>query len=47
MNTVVIKLSAYNEMTIYRHVMRDIKVEDFWAWLNFNIPAPEALRLLD
>lgn len=47
MNTVIIKLSAYNEMTIYRHVMGNIKVSDFLGWLNFNIPAPEALRLLD
>lgn len=46
-NTVVIKLSESNEMTIYRHIMADVKINDFWAWLNRCIPAFEALRLLD
>lgn len=46
-NTVVIKLSQNNEMTICRHIMSDIKIGDFWAWLNRYIPAFEVLRLLD
>lgn len=46
-NTVLIKLSEHNEMTIYRHIMRDIKINDFWGWLNKNIPASEVLILLD
>lgn len=46
-NTVVIKLSEHNEMTIYRHIMREIKIDDFWAWLNKYIPAFEVLRLLE
>ena len=46
-NTVLIKLSENNEMTIYRHIMTEIKINDFWAWLNKYIPSFEALRLLD
>lgn len=47
MNTVLIKLSEYNEMIIYRHVMADVSINDFWSWLNRYIPAFEVLRLLD
>lgn len=33
-------------MVVFRTTMSSIKINDFWAWMNKYIPAPEALRLL-
>ena len=46
-NTILIKLRENNEMTVYRHVMSEIKINDFWAWLNRFIPNSESLKLID
>ena len=46
-NTILIKLSENNEMTVYRHVMSEIKINDFWPWLNRFIPNYESSKLLD
>ena len=46
-NTIIIKLSENNEMTVYRQIMSEIKINDFWAWLNRFIPNSESLKLID
>lgn len=44
---VTIILSENNSFDVYKHIMRDIKVNDFWAWLNKMIPVGESRKLLD
>ncbi len=44
---VTINLNEHQEFDVYRHKMSDIKVNDFWAWLNKMIPVSESRKLLD
>lgn len=35
----------YSSRNIFRAEMSDIKINDFWQWLNKNIPSTEARKL--
>ncbi|MCT4321835.1 hypothetical protein [Elizabethkingia anophelis] len=44
---VTIILNSENSFDVYQHVMSEIKIKDFWAWLNSKIPAFESRKLLE
>ncbi|HAY3553790.1 hypothetical protein [Elizabethkingia meningoseptica] len=44
---VTIILSSENSFDVYQHVMSEIKINDFWAWLNSKIPVSESRKLLE
>ncbi len=44
---VTINLNERQEFDVYRHKVNEIKINDFWAWLNRMIPVSESRKLLD
>lgn len=44
---VTIIINSENSFDVYQHVMSEIKINDFWAWLNSKIPASESRKLLE
>lgn len=44
---VTIKLNENNSFDVYKHIMSDIKINDFWAWMNRMIPVSESRKLLE
>lgn len=41
------KVIINDKLTISKHQMSNVKVNDFWSWLNRLIPNSKALLLLD
>jgi len=44
---VTININERQEFDVYRHKVNEIKINDFWAWLNKMIPVSESRKLLD
>lgn len=44
---VTININGREEFDVYRHKINEIKINDFWAWLNRMIPVSETRKLLD
>lgn len=44
---VTININGREEFDVYIHKINEIKINDFWAWLNRIIPVSESRKLLD